>query len=327
LPGQQLRLLLCCLTVFSLDVIIPAEASGSWLGVVEAQPARGALHLLALGALSLLGAVGLRRIADLVARLELLAAEKSAALLTLLPLAAAIAGVEDASRLLSQTEAEGPTAWTAAALHPLPRGSVVLTHTPAVSSRLRAAQKQGERPDVLVVPLDSLAQAGHLSGWLSEEPALKQLIVDMSVDGTPSERALSLLSDKRSIFVEPDPTWDKRLLAHLSPTLPLAGFSPHAIGRSDRISHIEAHAPELARIFATTEAGLHPDHATRRVLARGLTDTYASLELIGDERSQEALIAAVPRLLADLAHLPLDDLPGVPALAPDAPPGRALVAR
>lgn len=305
------------LAVVLLDWMIPAAPGGAWLRSFEPSPSRVGLHLLALSSLAPLAALGLRTLADVARSLQLVAAEKSSALLTLLALGAAIAGIEDASRLLSQTEVEGPRAWTDAALSGLPRGALVLTHTRPVTSRLLAAKHQGERPDVLIVPLDTLAQAGRLEETLTAEPALKQLIVDLSVGTSPSERALSLLCDVRPVFVEADASWDRRLLEHLHPTLPLAEFSVHAIGHTERIASVERSAPELARIGAATELGLHPDLATREIVRRQLLQVQSVLEKIGDSRTRRALNDVVPPLLARRESPPPGgsrDVPG-PALA------------
>ncbi len=301
------RLLLGAATIVGLDWLVPAPPLGSWMEAVEARPARTALHLLALATVAPLGAWGLRRLAGLIRGAKLAGSPQIAALLTLLAVAGAVAGIEDASRRLSQTHVAGPRAWTQAALHPLPHRAMVLTHSAPVSRRLLAAQKQGERPDVLVVPFDALPQASKLSSFLRQEPALKQLIVDLSVGQHPSERALSQLAEQRPVYVEPHSDWDRRLLEHLHPTLPLARYSVHAIGRSERLSSLKKRAPEIASIVEATEEGLHPDEATRRILETSVEETRKILEAIGDGPCQRALDDAAPPRLAQRALLSPED--------------------
>jgi len=276
--------------VVLLDVLIPASASGTSLGTVEGCPARAALHLLMLASVAPLGALGLRRLLDLALGLGVLAARQGAALLTVLALAASTAGLEDAHRYLAQTDVSGARAWTSAAFDELPPGALVLTRTEPVGRRLRAAQMQGERPDVLVVRLDRLSRPRTLARALQAEPALEPLIVDLSLGEPPSERALAVLVDKRAVYVEPGPGWDARLLKHVEPALPLAAFSPYPLGSSDRLANVLERKARIERVFEATERGVRPDRATQHVLATGAELVLSMLSEVGDERAGEALI-------------------------------------
>jgi hypothetical protein len=297
--------MLPAVVLLGLDLGLPSSGGSSWVSSLESAPARVALHLLTIANIAPLGAVGLRRLLDVARGLRLLAARQSAALLTVLALAAAVAQIEDAHRLVAQTEVAGTRAWTSAALDRLPDQSMILTHSGSVGRRLLAAQRQGERPDVLVVPLEHLAREREVARWLALEPALKPLIVNLSLGHTPTENALALLSDARSVFVEPAPPWEKRLLVHLEPTLPLARFSPAPLASSDRLLGLAERTSGLVQILEATQLGLHPDLATQSVLTAGLERTRAMLESIGDRRTAKALSDAVPpQLVRPAPRLP-----------------------
>jgi hypothetical protein len=284
--------------VVLFDTLIPTSLGDTSLGSVEGCPARAALHLLTLASVAPLGAVGLRRLLDLGLGLGVLRAGQGAALLTVLALAVSTAGLEDAHRYLSQTDVSGARAWTSAALDDLPPGALVLARTEPVGRRLRAAQMQGERPDVLVLRLDRLARPRTLAHALAAEPALEPLIVDLSLGQPPSERALSVLVDKRAVYVEPGPGWEPRLLRHVEPALPLAAFSPYPLAPSDRLANVEQRRTRIERVLEATERGVRPDRATQAVLATGAQLVLAMLAEVGDERTGEALIAGDVRNVA-----------------------------
>lgn len=279
-------------TVVLLDVLVPAARSGAALSSVEGCAARSALHLLLLATVAPVGALGLRRVLDWALGLGVIAAGQGAALLTVLALAVSTAGLEDAHRYLSQTDVSGARAWTSAALDDLPLGALVLTRTAPVGRRLRAAQMQGERPDVLVVRLDRLSRPRTLGQALEAEPALEPLIVDLSLGEPPSEEALSVLVDKRPVYVEPGPGWEPRLLGHVEPALPLAAFSPYPLAASDRLANMELRKARIDRVLAATERGIRPDRATQSVLQASAQQVLAMLKEVGDERSGEALLVS-----------------------------------
>lgn len=288
-PGRSLWIPLG--TVVVLDVLVPAARAGATLSAVEGCAARSALHLLLLATVAPAGALGLRRVLDWALGLGVIAVGQGAALLTVLTLAVSTAGLEDAHRYLSQTDVSGARAWTSAALDDLPLGALILTRTAPVGRRLRAAQMQGERPDVLVVRLDRLSRPRTLTRALQAEPALEPLIVDLSLGEPPSEESLSLLVDQRPVFVEPGPGWAPRLLGHVEPALPLAAFSPFPLAHSDRLANVEERKARIERVLAATERGIRPDRATQTVLQSGAERVLAMLKEVGDQRAGEALLA------------------------------------
>jgi hypothetical protein len=277
------------LAIWSLaDLLAPGTNHHGWTEAVYVDSGRLALHLAGLGALGPLGALGLRTLGETAQALRLFAARPLAAMVAVLAVAGCLASAEDSIRTLAETETRGARAWTGEALDFLPDDALVLTQSPAWGARLLAAQAQGERPDVLVVPLGEVTRPETLRLWLETEPELELLLRDLSITDTPSERAITRLVDRRPVFLEANPTWDHRLLEHLLPTLPLAEFSSHAVGRSDRMTAMEGVAGPVARIHAATREGLVSDEATRSVLANGFAQTAEALKAI-DHKSMERL--------------------------------------
>ena len=296
--------------VLLLDVVVPAAAAGTSFGTVEGCPERSALHLMMLATVAPVGALGLRRLLDLALDLGVLAAGQGAALLTVLSLAVSSAGLEDAHRYLSQTDVSGARAWTSAALDDLPPRALVLSRTEPVGRRLRAAQLQGERPDILVVRLDRLSRPRTLAHALKAEPALEPLIVDLSLGQPPSERALSVLVDQRPVYVEPGPGWEPRLLQHVELALPLAAFSPYPLAHSDRLANLDQRKARIERVLSATERGVRPDRATQSVLGESVQLLLSMLAEVGDESAGDAFITGALREQADQKPADRQHTPG-----------------
>lgn len=273
-----------------LDWGVPHAPLGGWTAQLEHEASRVALHLLAVGSVTAWGALGLRTAVETARGLELFGARQLSVLVSIVAVAGSLARAEDAIARLTETETRAAEVWTDEALGGLPEGALVLTHRPEVGRRLLSAQATGERPDALVVPISELTDARRVAAWLEREPALDLLLRDLSLSETPSERAVARLVDARPVFVEPDPSWDRRLLEHLWPGVPLARMSAHALGRSDRQSSLEEQRSSIQRIAEWTRAGLVPERATARVLDSLLDALAASLEQI-DHLSLELLRA------------------------------------
>jgi hypothetical protein len=207
-------------------------------------------------------------------------AQQLSALLSIVAVAGGLAASEDALLTLSQTEAKGAQAWTEAAFFALPPRALVITHSHDRGRRLRAAQLVGARPDVLVVPLSELSQARNVASWMKREPALQLLLIDLSLGGSPSERALATLVDTRPVYVEPKPDWDPRLLEHLEPAVPLSRLSPHALGRSERLAALDQAPPIIDQLVLRSRTGIHGDDATLALLEQDLEQLATTLKVV-----------------------------------------------
>lgn len=283
--------------VILADIVAPGNCVEGWTTSQQTDANRLSLHLLALGVVAPLGALGLRTLGETAQALRLFAARPLAAMVAVLAIAGCLASAEDSLRTLEQTSTGGTQAWTDEALYSLPERALVLTQSPAWGRRLLAAQAQGERPDILVVPLSNLTRAGALSSWLEREPALEILLRDLSLADVPSERAIARLVDARPLFVELDPTWDRRLLEHVIPTAPLARLSAHALGRSERLAALNSIAPVRRRIITSIEEGLTNDNATRTILNEGMQKLALTLKAVRDRAASSRLLELAPTTL------------------------------
>jgi len=302
--------------IIAADFLAPGAAEIGWTSSLEADSSRMALHLLALGVTAPLGALGLRTLGESAQALQLFAARPLAAMVAVLAIAGCLASAEDTLRSLEQTGTSGAQTWTDEALDPLPENALVLTQDGTWARRLLAAQALGARPDVLIVPLSHVADAKSVSEWLKREPALEVLLRDLSVSETPSERAITRLVDVRPVYLEPNENWDRRLLEHLGPGVPLAQFSPHALGRSDRLAAIEKLPDSIKRIEENSKTGLTQENATRLMLDNSLSRSIAVLEAIKDGPAQRALEALKPRRQGEgEAEAEEGESPSDPALA------------
>lgn len=263
----------------AFDLLVPAAA-----GVELVPQGRVAAHLVALAAVTCAAALGLQTLAVLARHAGLLGARPAIVLLGVLTAAVTWAGVEDALRLLARRNLRAVDAWTDEALLSMPpRSLVVVSSTPLVR-RLTAATASGARPDLVIVPLPLLGQGSLAAELMRLEPALGLLIRELSVSGRPGELALSALADARPLFVEADPSWDRRLVAHLIPGPFLARFAPHPLGRSDRRGALASQEEGFARVATLALGTGDPDPATLAVLQSSVRRQIALLTLLGDKQ-------------------------------------------
>lgn len=289
------------------DWLIPAASDLGWVNAASRSAGRTDVHLLALGYLAAGGALGLRTFGETAQALGLLGARQLSTLLSVVAVAGGLAASEDALMTLNQTAARAAEAWTSEALYELPPRTLVITHSAERGRRLRAAQLQGARPDVLLVPLSELTQAQNVAAWMKREPALQLLLIDLSLSSVPSERALSTLVDTRPVYVEPTPDWDPRLLEHLEPGVPLSRLWPHALARSDRLRAWERSPSATARVFEAAHAGVPADQAMLHLLEEDfqkLSATLARVDSVAQKLVAEASPFA-PRASAVELHSPI----------------------
>lgn len=287
--GHRPRALFTSLGLFAFDLLVPSAPSASWSDVTTASPARDALHLAALAALAPLAALGFSRLGALAVRFRLPAAKESTAAGLVLSLATAAASIEDTTRTLEHTATEGAARFTEESLEQLPPRSLVLVRSPALGKRLLAAQATGSRPDVLVVPEEDLAKPGAIHAWLAREPRLELFVRDASLGHGASEHALAELLVVRPVYVEPNGSWQRRLLEHVAPDMPLARVSPHALTRTERLAAVQLGKQRLDRIRVAATNDLVSDQATLDLLDRVRTTTEDVISKLGDDSARELL--------------------------------------
>jgi hypothetical protein len=283
-PGKLLPLSVVLLA----DALLPSAPELGWLTASPAS-SRAALHLVALGVWATFSASGLRTLAVALEAMQLKGARLSGAFLATLGLASALAGAEDAARLIERTPRRGVQLYSERLLLDLPPKALVLGRTGLTVERLLAAQALGERRDVLVVPEPALGLAAHLERFLTLEPGLSKLILDLNLAGIPSEHALYELTDRRPVLVEVNPAWDVRLLAHLEPRAGLAAYSPHSLTNSERRARLDLEEPVFGRLLAAASEGIEPDRTTEKLVRDQAASLAEGLGRVGDSASRERL--------------------------------------
>lgn len=302
LQGSPRRILAPLGVLLAFDLLLPAAAP------VELVPqGRVAAHLIALAAVTGAAALGLQTLAVLARHAGLLGARPATILLGVLTAAVTWAGVEDSLRLLARRNFRALDAWTDEALSSMPPRSLVVVSSAPLVRRLTAATASGARPDLVVVPLPLLGQGSLAAELLRLEPALGLLIRELSVSGRPGELALTALADVRPLFVEADPSWDRRLVAHLIPGPFLARFAPHALGRSDRRGALASQEDGFERVATLALGAGDPDPATLAVLRTSARHQIALLTLLGDKEEAQQVEQRLLRVV---------DPPGASAEAP-----------
>ena len=269
------------------DVVFPATRGG----LLSADPL-APVRLLALVALAAAAALGVHTAAVALQRSDLPFARTAAALLVAFDFTLVLVTGEDSGFPADRTSQNAAEVWTDEALGGLPPRSLLLVRSETVAWRLWAARvARGERPDVVVVPLPLIGKGSVATKLLAVEPALAPLIRDMAVSGQPSESALSSLADARPLYVELDPSWDKRLVDHLIPKPFWLHFAPHAYGRSDRTLALEKGRRPFKRVLDAAQTAEHKDQATITMLSVRTQEQAIALAALGDRDSVGELVA------------------------------------
>ncbi|HTV17874.1 MAG TPA: hypothetical protein VMG12_04365 [Polyangiaceae bacterium] len=199
--------------------------------------------------------------------------------------------------LLTRASPQGVEAWTEEAFAALPPRSVLVVQTPALVRRLLASRVlHGTRPDVVVVP-SGFITAGSLGRELQRrEPFAAPLLRQLWVNGTADEYSLSGVADERPVFVELDSDWDRRLLEHLRPTGLWLGFSPHAIGASERREATQRAVREARDAVALSGGADALDAGTRSVLGGALAGQALALAGLDEPAPARRLLSAARRI-------------------------------
>jgi hypothetical protein len=252
------------------------------------------MRLLSLIAIAGASALAVQAIATSVRRARVPFAEPASALLVVFHFTLAFVAAEDSAYAADRREQVAADAWTDEALAALPQGSLLLVRSEALAYRLWAAQiARGARTDLIVVPEPLLERGNVAMLLLHQEPALSALVREMALSGTPSEFALSSLSDARPLFVEIDASWTQRLRDHLAPRAFFPRFSAHPLGRSDRAQSLKECDDGWQRALSAASKPGARDAATLAVLQGELRDRAQLLVDAGDRDAAEAAVATL----------------------------------
>jgi hypothetical protein len=131
---------------------------------------------------------------------------------------------------------------------------------------------------------------------LRAEPALQQILRDVSLDGRPGEEALTILADARPALVELDPRWDRRVVSHLVADHFWLGFAPEPLGPSDRKAAFADLRTRFARVLSSISVEDRIEPMTAAVLRARLTDAAAQAAFLGDRDEAVALLAELGKV-------------------------------
>lgn len=282
-------------TSLVLVLCVAIDAVLCWMHDVDANDHR----VLALSAVSILAALGVRVGLMLLGQLRLPFSEPVSVLLVVFQMTLACTAIEDSRPRVGNASAN--ETWTDETLGRLPAKSLLLVREPSMVWRAWAARiVRGERPDVVVVPLTLLSHPELLESLLKAEPNLAALIRDINVNGSPTEHGLSQLADSRPLFVDLDPRWDSRLMGHLLPEGMWFRYSPHPLGRSDRARGLVHARKANDRMIRSFGHGSRETSAPLKVLfARRLQEQAVLLASLGDSASALSSLDDLARVLPD----------------------------
>lgn len=277
------------------DLVFPAARTG-----LVTPDALTPLRLLAIAALAAFAALGVHTLALGLTRASIPMARHVSVLLVAFQLTLVLVTGEDSSYVADRRSQSAAETWTDEAIGGLPPRSLLLVRSEAVAWRLWAARHaRGERPDIVVVPVPLLTRGSVASSLLQDEPALAPLIRDLVISGRPTEYALSTLADARPLYVELDPSWDRRLVHHLIPRPLWLGFAAHALGRSDRTEALGRAERAFERTLAAAKTPDFTDHATLSVLSTRAREQAVVMASLGDRENVRELLAGLREIDPD----------------------------
>ncbi|MEZ4439098.1 MAG: hypothetical protein R3B72_08415 [Polyangiaceae bacterium] len=274
-----------------VDLVYPSVAVSGLLPEPLA-----ALRCLAWASFSIAAAVGVAELLLFLRGLRIPMARTAAVLTVAFHVTLVAVTSEDAAFAADRTDHVAAEEWTDEALARLPAHAAILVHSPELAWRLWAAQMlQGQRPDVLVVPVPMLRHGHVTNHLLPSEPAVAQLLRDLALTGEASEYGLSLLADARPLMVELDPRWDERIVSHVTVEGAWLRYAPQVLGRSDRKLAGHLLVGE-GRIPSTIETAVAADTSSALVVAKTLKEHVATLSLLGMNETSRPWIDGVERM-------------------------------
>ncbi len=280
------------LALVALDTILPAKVAG----VLSADPLT-VLRSLAVAAIAVSSALGVREVVARVLAARFPMARAAAVLVVVFHLTLCALTSEEAGFATDRSEQLAAEVWADEALGQLPPRSAILVRSPALAFRLWSARLlRGERPDVVVIPVPLLGRGRVASGLLAEEPQIEPLLMDFALTAAPTEFGLSKLADVRPLHVELDPSWSKRLVAHLRIDGLWLEYAPQPLGPSDRRQSSAAAAAPLRRVIASVSDAAVPESATASVVAATLRAHASTLDALGERDAADVILGRIEDL-------------------------------
>lgn len=255
------------------------------------------LRLLATAALLVAVALAVQTVAIAIPRSGIPLARTARVLVVVLFSTLVFVTGESSRYDVARHEAEATEVYTEEALRGLPpRAVVLLSHGPILWRLWGTTVLRGDRPDLLVIPLAGLSRAALARELLAAEPQLAGALRDVAIAGRLSELSLSTLADARPLFVEVDPSWDRRLLDHLVPGTLWTEFSAHALGHSDRRQAEARRLNGVERVLTAAIRDRALDPGTLTILGVRSREQALLLGELGDREGLQQVISLLKRL-------------------------------
>jgi hypothetical protein len=254
-------------------------------------------HLLSVSALAIGTGLAVHTVSTLLFSAQLRMAKGAAVFLVVFDLTMAVTSAEEASFASDASADRGAEAFSDESLERLAPGAMILLRSRALALRIWAAQlAQGARPDVLVVATPTLGDGRMVAGLLRAEPAVQDLMRDISIDGRAGEQALTAIADLRPLELELDPGYDRRLISHTVSDHLWLRFFPQPLGASDRRVAFAALRSRAADLVEKSKFGDRSDAHTLSVVKARLRDQAAALAALGDRQEAIALLGELQQL-------------------------------
>ncbi len=124
---------------------------------------------------------------------------------------------------------------------------------------------EGERPDIMHVPLPFVGYRGEASVLVEQWPELAPLVRGFLATGSLPSSEMASLSQDRVVFVEPDPLLDDTHIQYLEPHGVFMAFRPEPVARRDVYAAADATAERIDGLLARGHV-LDEPQTTRYVL-------------------------------------------------------------
>ncbi|MBI5537116.1 MAG: hypothetical protein HY898_30620 [Deltaproteobacteria bacterium] len=279
-------LVLPCVVFIAADAIFPATT-----GAVLSSDPLTPLRMLAVAAVAIAAALGVQTAATTLIDMGLPMARAGAALLVMFNLTLVAVASEQSAFTVDRTDFHGSAVFTDEGLEKLESESMVLVRSHALAWRLLSARVvAGARPDVLVVPIPLLHRGQVAATLMAAEPAVSLLLRDVAISGTPGEHAVSQLADKRTLYVELDPTWNAKVANHLIPDGLWLRLAPQPGGAPDRKLAIAAAGKPFDKLAASIRVGEDRDRATGAVLLASARQQAVASAMVGDKKATRLVL-------------------------------------
>ncbi len=110
---------------------------------------------------------------------------------------------------------------------------------------------EGERPDIMHVPLPFVGYRGEASVLVEEWKDLAPLVRGFLATGSLPASEMASLSQERAVFVEPDPLLDVAHIQYLEPHGLFMAFRPEPVARRDVYAAADGTAERIDDLLAT----------------------------------------------------------------------------